>query len=204
MCNPVLPAFGAGFMAEPTPILIFGDSLTAGYGLDTTAAFPARLENRLREKGYDVRVIASGVTGDTTSSGLTRLTWVLDQQPVDVVVLELGSNDMLRGIDPAVMSDHLQKMLDIFKQHNIPVLLTGMKAFSSLGDDYAARYTSAFETLAKKNDVLFYPFFLEGVALDPALNQEDGLHPNATGVDAVVNNILPMVETLLTQNPKQK
>lgn len=179
-------------------LLVFGDSLTAGFGVPYDKAFPAQLEKRLRAEGYAITVINAGVSGDTTSGGLTRLDWTLAQKP-DFVIIELGANDMLRAIDPALTRDNLQKMLDILQQKKIPVLLAGMKATPNLGQKYVTAFDDIYPTLAKKYPVVYYPFFLDGVALHRDLIQDDGLHPNAAGVAVIVNNILPSVEKLLKQ-----
>jgi acyl-CoA thioesterase-1 len=186
--------------ADEKRIIAFGDSLTAGLGIPYNQAFPAQLEAKLRAKGYNVQVVNAGVSGETTAGGLARLEWTLNQKP-DYVIFELGANDMLRGIDPALTKQNLQKMLDILKQHNIPVLFTGMKAFANLGPKFTAAYEDMYASLAKQYHALYYPFFLDGVALHPDLLQEDGLHPNPAGVSVIVTNILPSVEKLLKQKP---
>lgn len=197
-------SFAPSFAPAPTVILAFGDSLTAGYGVLASESFPARLEALLRQEGHDVRVVNAGVSGDTTAGGVARLEWVLQQNPPDVAILELGANDMLRMLDAEQMRQNLQKMIDIFKQRNIPVLLAGMKSFRNLGDLRAQAYESVFSDLAEKNDLLFYPFFLKGVALEPSLNLEDGLHPNAAGINIIAEKMLPLVEKLIKQDTKQK
>lgn len=186
--------------ANEKRIIAFGDSLTAGLGIPYNQAFPAQLENKLRAKGYAVHVINAGVSGETTAGGLARLEWTLSQKP-DYVILELGANDMLRGIDPALTRQNLQKMLDILQQHKIPVLLAGMKAFANLGSTFTAAYEEMFTALARQYHVVYYPFFLDGVALHSDLLQEDGLHPNPAGVGVIVTHILPSVEKLLKQKP---
>lgn len=178
-------------------ILAFGDSLTAGYGISSDFSFPVQLEKKLREGGHEVRVINAGVSGDTTSGGLTRLEWTLQQQNPDFVILELGANDMLRGIAPTVTRENLQKMLEILKARNIPVLLTGMRALPSMGSIFGDSYQKMYKALSKKYDTAYYPFFLEGVALEPGYVLDDGLHPNARGVAVIVDNIFPTVEKLL-------
>ncbi len=192
------------FAPAPTVILAFGDSLTAGYGVTESQSLPAQIEARLKQDGYDVRVVNAGVNGDTTGGGLLRLEWVLQQTTPDVAILELGANDMLRGFEPSLTEENLQKMIDIFSQHNIPVLLVGMKAFRNLGLEHAKAYDDVFPRLAEKNDLLFYPFLLEGVALQPALNQGDGVHPNAQGVEKVADSLLPAVKKLIALDKKQK
>ena len=183
----------------PIRILAFGDSLTAGYGLeDTREAFPPQLERALRAKKYDVTVIQGGVSGDTTSGGVSRLTWSLAAKP-DAVILELGANDGLRAVDPQVTENNLRTIVTRITAAGIPLLLTGMLAPPNLGRDYGQRYKQIFEKFAQETGVLFYPFFLEDVAAVPALNQPDGLHPTEEGVAVVVKNILPSVEKLIAQ-----
>ncbi len=179
-------------------LLVFGDSLTAGYGILYDQAFPAQLESKLRAGGYSVKVINAGVSGETTSGGLARLEWTLEQKP-DFVILELGANDMLRAIDPAITRANLQKMLDILQQKKIPVLFAGMKATPNLGKKFVTAFDGIYPALAKKYPVIFYPFFLEGAALHPNLTQDDGLHPTPEGVTVIVSNILPDVKKLLKQ-----
>jgi acyl-CoA thioesterase-1 len=178
-------------------LLVFGDSLTAGLGVPYDKAFPAQLEKKLRAEGYAVTVINTGVSGDTTSGGLSRLDWTLLQQKPDFVILELGANDMLRAIDPALTRGNLQKMLELLQQKKIPVLLAGMKAMLNLGEKYVTDFDGIYPALAKKYNAVYYPFFLEGVALHPELIQEDGMHPNPAGVAVIVDKILPDVKKLL-------
>lgn len=178
-------------------ILAFGDSLMAGYGISPDFSFPVQLEKKLREAGHEVRVLNAGVSGDTTSGGLTRLEWTLQQQNPDFVILELGANDMLRGIDPSVTRENLQKMLDIIKARNVPVLLTGMRSLPNMGSLFGNSYQKMYKELSKKYDTAYYPFFLEGVALEPGYVLDDGLHPNARGISVIVDNILPTVEKML-------
>lgn len=182
--------------SRPLTIVAFGDSLTAGYGVKTSDSFPAQLQMALQAKGHKVTVTNAGVSGDTTSGGLERLDWALDPKP-DAVIMELGANDALRGIDPKVPRENLDKMLADLKAKGIPVLLTGMKAPNNWGDDYAKKFDAIFPDLAKTYDVPLYPFFLEGVALDPSFTQPDGLHPTAKGVAEIVKRILPDVEALI-------
>lgn len=187
------PAFAA-----PLKILAYGDSLTAGYGLAREDGFTARLEKKLQAGGYEITVVDGGVSGDTTAGGLSRIDWMLAEKP-DFIILELGANDMLRGIDPAVTRDNLDAMLKIFQDRGIPVLLAGMKSFSNLGADYAAGFSRNYAELAAAYQVLLYPFFMEGVAFDRRLLQDDGLHPNAQGVDRIVEGIYPYVEKLIKE-----
>jgi acyl-CoA thioesterase I len=180
---------------RPLRIVAFGDSLTAGYGLPADAAFPAKLERALAAKGIATEIANAGVSGDTTSSGLARLDWSIPDR-TEAVILELGANDALRGIDPKLASSALEAMLERLKARHIPVLLAGMLAPRNLGPDYAAAFDAIYPDLAKKYGAILYPFFLTGVAADPKLNQRDGLHPTADGVDVIVAKILPDVERL--------
>ena len=189
-------ALGAHGAAAPRKLLVLGDSLTAGYGLPPEAAFPVRLETALREGGLEVTVVNAGVSGDTTAGGLARLDWTLADKP-DGVIVELGANDGLRGLDPKVTYDNLDGILTRLAQRGIPVLLTGMYAPPNLGRDYGQAFNAVFPRLAEKHGVLFYPFFLDGVAADPALNQPDGIHPNPRGVEVIVQRILPLVRKLI-------
>lgn len=186
----------------PLRILALGDSLTAGYGLaDLKDSFPAQLERALVAKGHAVTVLPGGVSGDTTTGGLNRLEWSLAAQP-DAVIVELGANDGLRAIDPKLTADNLRALVRRIRRDGTPVLLTGMLAPPNLGRDYDDRFNAVFPTVAKETGVLFYPFFLDGVAANPALNQEDHLHPTPAGVAIIVARILPMVEQLLAQAEK--
>ena len=186
--------------AEPIKILALGDSLTAGYGLPEADAFTTRLQQALKDKGYDVQVINAGVSGDTTAGGRARLDWALGDQP-DVAVVELGANDGLRGLDPASTRENLDAILTVMKERGVPTLLAGMYAPRNLGREYGDRFNAIYPELAAKHDVPLYPFFLEGVALDPKLNQEDGMHPNAKGVAIVVDGILPHLTALIDGLP---
>lgn len=183
-------------LAAPATILAFGDSLTAGYGVGPADSFPTRLEAALKSRGRDVRVINAGVSGDTSAGGLARLDWSLADKP-DLVVLELGSNDMLRGIDPASTETNLDAILRKLADAKVKVLLCGMYAARNLGPDYVARFDAIYPRLAQKYGVTLYPFFLDGVALNASLNQGDGMHPNPAGVNVIVDRIAPVVEKLL-------
>lgn len=186
--------------AEPVRLMILGDSLTAGYGLPQGDAFVARLQAALRAEGYAVEVIDAGVSGDTTAGGLARLPWLLGgaaETLPDAVMVELGGNDGLRGLDTGAMYANLDAILTLLADRDIPVLLTGMKAPPNLGAEYGRAFEAVFHRLADKHDVALYPFFLEGVALVPALNQPDGIHPNAAGVDQIVRRILPATKAFL-------
>lgn len=185
--------------AAATRILVLGDSLTAGFGLAQDQAFPARLEAALRAAGHDVEVIDGGVSGDTTAGGRARLDWALADKP-DAAIVELGGNDGLRGLDPKGTYANLDAILSRFGKESIPVLLTGMYAPPNLGRLYGEAFNGVFPRLAKEHKILFYPFFLEGVAADPALNQRDGIHPNPKGVAVIVDRIMPYVVRLLEQH----
>jgi acyl-CoA thioesterase-1 len=180
---------------RPLRIVAFGDSLTAGYGLPADAAFPAKLAQALAAKGIATEIANAGVSGDTTSGGLARLDWSIPDG-TEAVILELGANDALRGVDPKLARSALETMLERLKTRHIPVLLAGMLAPRNMGPDYGAAFDAIYPDLAKKYGAILYPFFLDGVAADPKLNQRDGLHPTAAGVDVIVAKILPAVERL--------
>lgn len=184
--------------AEPLRLLAFGDSLTHGYGLVDGETFPEQLEAALKEAGHDVIVINSGNSGDTTASGRARLDWALADNP-DAVIVELGANDGLRGLDPAQTFANLDAILARFEKESIPVLLAGMLAPRNLGKDYTEEFDAAYPRLAEKYKVALYPFFLDGVVQNEKLNQTDGIHPNSEGVAIIVSKILPQVEKLLRQ-----
>ena len=177
-------------------ILDFGDSLTAGYGLAPEQAFPARLEAALRREGIEARVVNGGVSGDTTAGGLARLEWALADKP-DLVILALGANDALRGIDPATVRGNLDKMIRKVEAVPAKVLLIGMLAPPNWGEEYKTAFDRIFPELAKIHDVPLYPFFLEGVAMKPEFNQPDGLHPNERGVAVLVERLAPIVASLV-------
>lgn len=198
----VAPAGWSALAAEPVRILALGDSLTAGYGLPERDGFTARLQRALRDQGYQADVINAGVSGDTTAGGRARLEWALADNPRAAVVA-LGANDGLRGIDPASTRENLDAILAILKERNVPTLLAGMYAPPNLGRDYGERFNAIYPDLAAKYDVPLYPFFLEGVALDRKLNQEDGMHPNAQGVAIMVDGILPHLTGLLDDLPQR-
>jgi acyl-CoA thioesterase-1 len=182
--------------AKPFKMVVLGDSLSAGLGLPGPAAFPARLQKALSDKGIKVDMINAGVSGDTSSGGRDRLDWSIPAG-TEMVVLELGANDGLRGTDPTVTRAALTDILTRLKARKIAVLLCGMVAPPNYGSEYAAKFNAIYPELSKSFDVPLYPFFLEGVAADAKLNQADGLHPTADGVDIIVKNILPMVEAIL-------
>lgn len=196
--------FGAGLRAapaaEPVTILAFGDSLISGYGLPEADGFPAQLQRALVAAGVEARVVNAGVAGDTSAGGLARLDWALGDGP-DLVILELGANDGLRGLDPAGTERNLDAMLTLLATKDIPALFAGMRAPRNLGSDYAAAFDALYPRLAEKHQVRFDPFFLEGVATDPALNQPDGIHPNAAGVAQIVERLLPMLRAMIDGLP---
>jgi acyl-CoA thioesterase-1 len=186
--------------AEPFKIVGFGDSLMAGFGLGPGEGFTDKLQAALRARGHDVSVANAGVSGDTTSGGLARLDWSVPDG-TQLVILELGANDMLRGVTPDIARRNLDEMLGKLKQRKIAVLLAGMRAAPNLGADYQHAFDAIFPDLAGKYDVALYPFFLDGVAGQPGLRLEDGLHPNARGVDLMVERILPTVEKAIAAVP---
>jgi acyl-CoA thioesterase I len=184
--------------ARTLRLVAFGDSLTAGYGLSPGKAFPDRLEAALRAKGWDVKVVNAGVSGDTAADGLARYDWSVPQD-ADALIVELGANDMLRGMKPKATKTTLAAILEKARAAHLPVLLAGMRAAPNLGGEYAGEFAAIYSDLAKTYDVSLYPFFLDGVAGDPKLNQPDGLHPNHDGVEIIVQEILAPVEALLKQ-----
>jgi acyl-CoA thioesterase-1 len=183
-------------------IVALGDSLTAGLGLKVEAAFPAQLERALRAKGLAVEVANAGVSGDTATDGLARLDWAVPDG-TDAVIVELGANDMLRGLDPQITRSALGEIVRRLAERRIAVLLAGMRASPNMGADYTRAFDAIFPELASRHDVVFYPFFLDGVAADRVLNQPDGMHPSAAGVEAIVSRILPTVERLVTRLEQQ-
>jgi acyl-CoA thioesterase-1 len=181
---------------RPVNIVVLGDSLSAGFGLTVEDAFPAKLAAALKAKGAAVKITNAGVSGDTASGGLGRLDWSVPDA-TDAVIVELGANDALRGLDPVLTKAALDTILNKLTARHIPVLLAGMQAPPNMGADYARTFDAIYPALASAHPVVFYPFFLDGVAADPKLNQSDGLHPNVAGVDAIVVRILPAVEELI-------
>ncbi len=184
--------------SKPVTIVALGDSLTAGLGLAAQDAFPARLQQALAAKGIAASIVNAGVSGDTTAGGLARLDWSVPES-ADGVILELGANDALRGLAPALPRAALDAILRRLKERGIPVLLCGMLAPPNLGADYARAFDAIYPDLARSRDVVFYPFFLDGVAAERTLTQRDGLHPTAAGIDVIVANILPKVEELIAR-----
>jgi acyl-CoA thioesterase-1 len=181
------PAGGA-----PIKLAVLGDSLAAGFGVKPEQAIPARLEVALKAEGRNVSVMNHGVSGDTTAGGLDRLDWMLSEKP-DIVLVELGANDALRGLDPAAAERNLDAIIGKLKAAGVTVWLAGMLAPRNFGADYVRQFDGLYKRLADKHDVPLYPFILDGVAQDPALNQADGMHPNPKGVDVVVAHLLPFV-----------
>jgi acyl-CoA thioesterase-1 len=194
--QPVLAQTPAASDAKPIKMVVLGDSLSAGLGLPAPAAFPARLQKALKAKGIDVDMINAGVSGDTTSGGRDRLDWSIPEG-TQAVIIELGANDALRGTNPDVTRAALTDIVTRLKARKISVLVCGMLAPPNYGSDYSARFNAIYPDLSKSLGVPLYPFFLEGVATHPKLNQPDGLHPTAEGVDVIVKNILPSVEAFL-------
>ena len=183
--------------ADDLVVVAFGDSLTAGYGLAQEDVFPVRLEQALRAQGIAAQVVNAGLSGDTTTGGLARIEWSLSNNP-DLVIVQLGGNDALRGTEPAVTRSNLDALLGKITARGIPVVLAGMYAPPNMGDTYAREFNAIYPDLAKAHDVPLYPFFLEGVAAKQELNQQDGIHPNRRGVDVIVEQFAPVLAKLLT------
>jgi acyl-CoA thioesterase-1 len=186
--------------AKPITLVALGDSLTAGYGLAQSEAFPVVLEKRLKELGLDVTVINGGVSGDTASGGLERLDWTVPEGTHGVIV-ELGANDALRGIDPAITRESLRQIIERLQARGIRVMLAGMLAPRNMGAEYATAFDAIYPALAAEFNVPLYPFFLDGVAADTALLLPDGLHPTAEGIERIVARMLPSVQTFVSSIP---
>ncbi len=189
--------------AAPLKLLALGTSLTEGYGVPPGQDFTAVLQDRLATAHLDVKLINAGVSGDTSAGGLSRLDWSLADHP-DAAIVELGSNDALRGQSPAQTEANIAKVLDKLKAAHVPVLLIGMKAPRNLGAEYAAQFDPIYPRLAARYGVLLYPFMLDGVAMNPKLNQADGIHPNPAGVTIIVDRVLPYVKRLVALVPRAK
>lgn len=190
--------------AKPLHIVAFGDSLTSGYGVRPKDAFPAQLQKQLKAAGHDVVVTNGGVAGDTSADGLKRLEWAVPDG-TDAVILEFGGNDALRAIDPKETRANLEKIIAALKKRSIPILLAGMMSPANWGDTYSDDFDKIFPELAKEHGLVFYPFFLDGVALDAKLNQDDGMHPNGKGVGEIVKRIMPSVVELIGRaSPQQR
>jgi acyl-CoA thioesterase I len=184
--------------ARTIRLVVLGDSLTAGLGLPPGKAFPDRLQAALRAKGWDVEVLNAGVSGDTAADGLQRYDWAVPAD-ADALIVELGANDMLRGLKSEATEKALSAILDRAHAAGLPTLIAGMRAAPNLGAEYAREFNAIYPDLAKAHGVALYPFFLDGVAGDPKLNQADGMHPTAEGVEAIVERIEPSVEEILKQ-----
>jgi acyl-CoA thioesterase-1 len=200
LCNWLAAAFAYGAIAappgQPLRIVVLGDSLVAGFGIKPSEAFPAQLERALKERGHAVEVINAGVSGDTTAGGLERLRWAVPEH-TGAVILELGANDALRGLDPGRAKANLDKIITTLKASGAEVLLAGMLAPRNLGVTYTRAFDAIYPELAAKHGLILYPFFLEGVAMSTKLNLDDGLHPNSRGVAEITKSILPSVEQLI-------
>jgi acyl-CoA thioesterase-1 len=192
----IAPLDARAAQQNPIRLVAFGDSLTAGYGLPQEAAFPAVLEKALKARGYSVEITNAGVSGDTASAGLDRLDWSVPDG-VDGVIVELGANDMLRGVDPAVPRRAIATIVERLKARGIPVMLAGMYASRNLGPDYIQKFDGLYQDIANRHGLVLYPFFLDGVAGERSLNLQDGIHPTAKGVEIIVARILPTVEKFL-------
>lgn len=182
--------------AKTIKIVAFGDSLTAGYGLQAENSYPSKIQKALKAKGFDVEVVNAGVSGDTSTGGLQRLDWSVGND-ADIVIVELGANDALRGIDPDITRKSLTGIVDKLLASGKKVLLAGMLAPPNLGVEYGKRFQAIYSDLGARDGVILYPFFLEGVAGQPLLNQDDGLHPTAKGIDEIVKRLLPVVISML-------
>ena len=182
--------------AETLKIVVFGDSLTAGFGLERGQGFVPQLQSKLTTEGYDVELINAGVSGDTTSGGRSRLNWSVGPE-ADGVILELGANDMLRGLPVKSTRENLDAMVTGLIERKLPVLIAGMQAAPNLGKEYGEEFNAIYPDLAEEHGTLFYPFFLKGVAGDGSLNQPDGMHPTKKGVAVIVENIFPSVKELI-------
>jgi acyl-CoA thioesterase-1 len=199
----LVAAISSPVNAQPIKIVAFGDSLLAGFGLRANESFPAQLENVLKKRGHEVDVTNAGVSGDTTAGGLSRLDWSIPDG-TNAVILVLGANDMLRGMEPELARKNLSEMIKRLKDRKIEVLIGGMRAAPNLGADYARKFDSIYAELAKEYDVLIYPFFLDGVAGQRDLNMNDGIHPTPKGVSLIVERIMPVVESLIERVKKRR
>jgi len=186
----------AGEPAAAPVLVVLGDSLVAGYGLEPGQSFPERLKAALAARGRDVEIVGAGVSGDTSAGGLERLDWSVPEN-ADAVIVELGANDALRGLSPAQTRENLSRIVERLKQRGLAVLIAGMLAPPNMGADYGRAFNAIYPELAAAHGVALYPFFLDGVAAEPALNLSDGMHPNATGIDVMVERFLPAAERLI-------
>ena len=194
-----ITAVSTSVPAAQQKLMVYGDSLVAGYGLSAGEGFPEQLQQALTAAGRDVKVLNAGVSGDTSAGGLARLDWALSDQP-DAVMIILGGNDLLRGLDPQQTRENLQQILTRLQAQNIKILLCGMLAPVNLGPAYRQQFDFIYPELADRFDAIFYPFFLHGVALNPKFNQPDGLHPNKAGVAVVTQSVLPAVLSVLDKD----
>lgn len=194
---------GAAFAAQPLRILMFGTSLTQGLGLPPGTELPSVLQAKLAEAGIRAQIINAGVSGDTSADGLSRIDWSLADHP-DAAIVEMGSNDALRGLDSRQTEKNIAGILDKIRSAHVPVLLLGMKAPRNLGAEYDAAFDAIYPTLAARYHVLLYPFVLDGVALEFRLNQSDGLHPNRAGIQVIVAKLMPYVERLIGETRPTK
>lgn len=193
-----VPAAAQDRKDRAVKIVALGDSLTAGYGLPASEAFPAKLQRALKAKGIDVEIVNAGVSGDTATGGLERLDWAVAPD-TDAVIVALGANDMLRGLDHKVTRTAIDSIVRKLRERRIAVLLCGMVASPNLGTDFANAFNRIFPEVARAHDALYYPFFLDGVASFAKLNQSDGLHPTAAGIDVIVSKVMPSVEQLIAR-----
>jgi acyl-CoA thioesterase-1 len=185
-------------------IICIGDSLTAGYGVNETDTYPAQLEHRLRAEGFRLRVLNAGISGETSSGAHSRITWLLKLKP-DIIILETGANDGLRGIDPQVTEKNIEEIVRIMKKNNVTVVLAGMRMVTNLGRNYTNAFTAIYPTVARKFDLILIPFFLQGVAGEPSLNQGDGIHPLAKGYQIITDTVYPyVIRALKKKNDKVK
>jgi acyl-CoA thioesterase-1 len=201
LCAAILPKSEA--KEQDMVIVALGDSLTAGFGLPESESFPAKLEAALRAQGREVSVVNAGVSGDTVSAALARLDWALPPN-ASAVIIELGGNDALQGLPPAEIEASLVKIVERLKTKGLPVLIAGMESPRNMGKDYVDQFRAIYADIARRYGAVFYPFFLDGVALDDGLMQDDGIHPNAKGVDRIVQGILPKVDELIAQAEASK
>jgi acyl-CoA thioesterase-1 len=191
--NDAAPKTAAAKQTTQKTIVAVGDSLTAGLGVDESAAYPAQLQRKLAEDGYYFDVVNAGVSGDTSSGALSRIEWVISALKPDIIILETGANDGLRGIDPDILRKNLDRIVSVIKANNIEVLLCGMKMLPNMGPEYSKAFTRVYPEIAQKHEIPLVPFFLEGVGGDPRFNQSDRLHPTAKGYRRIVDHIYPYV-----------
>ncbi|MGH8501431.1 MAG: arylesterase [Gammaproteobacteria bacterium] len=189
--------------AAPSTILVMGDSLSAAYGIGTGQGWVSLLEQRLKARGRDFRVVNASISGETSGGGLTRLPGALDAYHPELVILELGANDGLRGLDPGLLRHNLTRMIELIRRHDAKVLLTAVKIPANYGEDYRSRYHNVYKTVATRTGVPLVPFLLAGVAQNPALIQEDGLHPTAQAQPRILDNVWSKLAPLLDEIPAE-